>query len=143
MATSSSSARSRRLSRSDELVVAAEWEPVEGPGTFAKVGPRGAMVIAVASVCVQLDEEAHEARIALGSVGPTVLRATPAEQFLAQLDWDDLDERALRHAADLAAAGVQPIDDVRGSAAYRRHAVEVLVRRALAWTLAAREQVAA
>ncbi len=127
----------------DELVVAAEWEPVDGPGTFAKVGPRSAMVIAVASVCVQLDEQAHDVRIALGSVGPTVLRARRAEQLLAQLDWSEVDERALRHLGAAAAADVQPIDDVRGSAAYRRHAVEVLVRRALAWTLTARGKVAA
>ncbi len=127
----------------DELVVAAEWEPVDGPGTFAKVGPRSAMVIAVASICVQLDEQAHDVRIALGSVGPTVLRATRAEQLVTQLDWNDLDERALQEAGALAAADVQPIDDLRGTAAYRRRAVEVLVRRALAWTLAARGKVAA
>ena len=127
----------------DELVLAAEWRPVDGPGTFAKVGPRNAMVIAVASVCVQLDEQAHDARIALGSVGPTVLRATRAEQLVTQIDWDDPGERALQQAGALAAADVRPIDDLRGSAAYRRRAVEVLVHRALAWTLAAREQVAA
>ena len=101
------------------------------------------MVIAVASVCVQLDEQAHDVRIALGSVGPTVLRATRAEQLFTQLDWDDIDERALQQAGALAAADVHPIDDLRGSAAYRRHAVDVLVRRALAWTLAARRKVAA
>lgn len=127
----------------DELVVAAEWTPVDGPGTFAKVGPRSAMVIAVASVCVQLDEPGHDVRIALGSVGPTVLRATRAEQLVTQVDWDDPDERALREAGALAAADAHPIDDLRGSAAYRRQAVEVLVRRALSWTLTARTKVAA
>ena len=127
----------------DELVLAAEWELVEGPGTFAKLGPRGAMVIAVASVCVQLDERTHDVRIALGSVGPTVIRATRAEQLFTQLDWDTKDEQALQHAGALAAADVHPIDDLRGSAAYRRRAVEVLVRRALGWTLADRRRVAA
>lgn len=127
----------------DELVVAAEWEPIDGPGTFAKVGPRSAMVIAIAGVCVQLDEPAHDVRIALGSVGPTVLRATRAEQLFTQLDWDAPDDAALREAGALAAADTHPIDDLRGSAAYRRQAVEVLVRRALAWTLAARTKVAA
>ena len=127
----------------DELVLGAEWAPVDGPGAFAKVGPRNAMVIAVASVCVQLDEQAHDARIALGSVGPTVLRATRAEQLLTELDWDEPGERALQQAGALAAADAQPIDDLRGSAAYRRRAVEVLVRRALTWTLAARQRVAA
>lgn len=127
----------------DELVVAAEWEPVAGPATFAKVGPRSAMVIAVASVCVQLDEDARDVRIALGSVGTTVLRATRAEQLVTQLDWNEPDERALQEAGALAAADSRPIDDLRGSADYRRRAVDVLVRRALAWTLAARERVAA
>ncbi len=127
----------------DELVVAAEWEPIGGPGTFAKVGPRSAMVIAIASVCVQLDEPAHDVRIALGSVGPTVLRATRAEQLFTQVDWDAPNDGALREAGALAAADAHPIDDLRGSAAYRRQAVEVLVRRALAWTLAARTKVAA
>lgn len=127
----------------DELVVAADWPVVDGPGTFAKLGPRSAMVIAVASVCVQLDECAHGVRIALGSVGPTVLRATRAEQLVMQLDWDVIDQRALGHAGTLAAADVRPIDDQRGSAAYRRHAIEVLVRRALGWTLADRRRAAA
>ena len=127
----------------DELVVAAEWEPVDGPGTFAKIGPRSAMVIAVASVCVQLDEPSHDVRIALGSVGPTVLRATRAEQLMTQVDWNTPDERALQQAGELAASDTHPIDDLRGSAAYRRQAIEVLVRRALSWTLAARTGVAA
>ena len=127
----------------DELVVAAEWAPVEGPGTFAKVGPRSSMVIAVASVCVQLDEPGHDVRIALGSVGPTVLRATRAEQLFTQVDWDDPDAHALCEAGALAAADAHPIDDLRGSTAYRRQAVEVLVRRALAWTLASRTRAAA
>jgi CO/xanthine dehydrogenase FAD-binding subunit len=127
----------------NELVVGAEWNVVNGPGTFAKLGPRSAMVIAVASVCVQLDEDAHDVRIALGSVGPTVLRATRAEQLCTQLDWDLPEERALEQAGALAAADAQPIDDLRGSAAYRRHAIQVLVRRALGWTLADRRRVAA
>jgi CO/xanthine dehydrogenase FAD-binding subunit len=127
----------------DELVVAAEWRPVDGPGTFAKVGPRSALVIAVASVCVQLDEPGHDVRIAVGSVGPTVLRATRAEQLFTQLDWDAPGADALREAGRLAAADARPIDDLRGSAAYRRHAIEVLVPRALGWTLAARTDAAA
>ncbi len=126
-----------------ELVVAAEWEPVDGPGTFAKIGPRGAMVIAVAGVCVQLDEERQEARIALGSVGPTVLRAHAAEARLAALGWGGADDRSVADAASLAAVEAMPIDDLRGTAAYRRHAVAVLVRRSLQRLLAERGSVAA
>ncbi|MGZ4338721.1 MAG: FAD binding domain-containing protein [Gaiellaceae bacterium] len=127
----------------DEFVVALEWEPVAGAAAFAKLGPRGAMVIAVASACVQLDDDAHEARIALGSVGPTVLRATAAEEYLAALDWDTAMTVELGHAAALAAGASSPIDDLRGSAVYRRHALEVLVRRLLTWTLSDRRRVAA
>lgn len=107
----------------DELVVGVEWRVAAGPGSFAKVGPRQAVVIAVAGVCVQLDG-AGAARIALGSVGPTVIRAREAEWLAAA-------GAAPREVGAAAAAEARPIDDVRGSAAYRRTAVAVLVRRAL------------
>ncbi len=108
----------------DELILGAEWRAADGPGSFSKVGPRGAMVIAVASVCLQLDEASHAVRLALGSVAPTVVRASGAEAFAAESP-----EPA--EFGRLAAAEAEPIDDVRGSAAYRRLAVEVLSRRAL------------
>jgi CO/xanthine dehydrogenase FAD-binding subunit len=125
----------------DELVVGVEWPVVEAPGSFAKVGTRNAMVIAIADVCLQLDPAARSVRLALGSVAPTVVRVAAAEAFASDaIAWDD-PERPLPPAAcsefgRLAAAGAQPIDDVRGSAAYRRLAVDVLARRALLWTLA-------
>jgi CO/xanthine dehydrogenase FAD-binding subunit len=124
----------------DELIVGVEWPVVDGPGSFAKVGTRNAMVIAIASVSLQLDTQAREVRLALGSVAPTVVRAPEAEAFAADaLDWEDR-ERPLPDATAgefgaLAAAAASPIDDVRGSAAYRRHAVDVLARRALAWAV--------
>jgi CO/xanthine dehydrogenase FAD-binding subunit len=121
--------------RADELILGAEWRTTSGPGSFAKVGIRNAMVIAVASVCVQVDETGHEVRLALGSVGPRVLRAATAEAFAAgTLDWDDPGE-ALLEFGRKAAAEAQPIDDVRGSAAYRRRVVEVLAQRTLGWAL--------
>jgi CO/xanthine dehydrogenase FAD-binding subunit len=124
----------------DELIVGVEWRPVEGPGSFAKVGRRNAMVIAVAGVCLQLDPAGRAVRLALGSVGPTVLRAPRAEALAGALvDWDDPTEEvpapALAEFGRLAAAEASPIDDLRGSAAYRRLAVEVLSRRALGWAL--------
>jgi CO/xanthine dehydrogenase FAD-binding subunit len=114
----------------DELIVGVEWQPVPGPGSFAKIGRRSAMVIAVASVCLQVDDERHGVRLALGSVGPTVLRARHAEEFAEALDWSD--PATLAEFGRLAAAEARPIDDLRGSAAYRRHVVEVLARRLLA-----------
>jgi len=63
----------------DELILGAQWKIVRGPGSFSKVGTRNAMVIAVASLCLLLDEENRMVRVALGSVGPTILRAVDAE----------------------------------------------------------------
>lgn len=125
----------------DELIVGVEWAPVDGPGSFAKVGTRNAMVIAIAGVCVQLDPHGRGVRVALGSVAPTVVRAPAAEEFLAgNIPWDEHDrppaERFLAEFAGLVAEAASPIDDVRGTAAYRRHAVGVLARRELQWVLA-------
>jgi CO/xanthine dehydrogenase FAD-binding subunit len=131
----------------DELIVGVEWPFVQGASSFAKVGTRNAMVIAIASVCLQLDPAAHRVRLALGSVAPTVVRAPEAEAFAADaLAWDDpeglLPEKSAREFGALAAAAAHPIDDVRGSAAYRRQAVEVLARRALTWAVEDRRQAA-
>jgi CO/xanthine dehydrogenase FAD-binding subunit len=127
----------------DELIVGVEWDVVDGPGCFAKVGPRNANVIAVAGVCVQLDEPARGLRIALGSVGPTVLRAEAAEAFGADaVAWDDpaagIDPLALDEVGRLAAAAAHPIDDVRGTAAYRQHVAAALTRRLLVRALEGR-----
>jgi CO/xanthine dehydrogenase FAD-binding subunit len=124
----------------DELILGVEFASPGGPGAFAKVGPRNAMVIAVAGVCLQLDVPARAVRVALGSVGPTVLRAAEAEAFAAAVvPWDDPGARVggdeLEEFGRLAAAGAAPIDDLRGSAAYRRHVVEHLARRELNWAL--------
>jgi len=131
----------------DELVVGAEWRLVDAPGSFAKVGTRNAMVIAVAGVCLQLHPSERSLRLALGSVAPTVIRAHDAEALAAAaIDWNDA-ERPLppvigREFGRLASLGAQPIDDVRGTAAYRRRAVEVLARRALEWAVADRRAAA-
>jgi CO/xanthine dehydrogenase FAD-binding subunit len=131
----------------DELVLGVEWEAADGPGSFAKVGTRNAMVIAIAGLCLQLDPRARRVRLALGSVAPTVVRAPEAETFAAgAIPWDEpeleLPEQAVSEFGRLAAAAARPIDDVRGSAAYRRHVVEVIARRALLWTLADRRAAA-
>ena len=124
----------------DELVLGVEWQVVDGPGSFAKVGTRNAMVIAIAGLCLQLDVRAREVRLALGSVAPTVVRAPEAEAFAAgAVPWDEPDrplaDDAVAEFGRHAAAAATPIDDVRGTAAYRRRAVEVLACRALRWTV--------
>ncbi len=127
-----------------ELILGTRWRPPRGPGSFSKIGTRNAMVIAVASVCLQLDEEERNVRIALGSVAPTVVRASEAEAFaagaLAEAGvWEDptrsLDAPAIERYGELVADAGSPIDDVRGTGAYRRHACAVLARRALTWAL--------
>ena len=108
----------------DELIVAVHVEPSAAPQTFMKVGPRNAMVIAVCSLAVLVDQDRGELRAAFGSAGPvpTLVRAplSEAESFPA-----------------LVASAASPIDDVRGTAAYRRHALRVLAARGLERCLAA------
>jgi CO/xanthine dehydrogenase FAD-binding subunit len=127
-----------------ELILGARWRVPRGPGSFSKVGTRNAMVISIAAVCLQLDEEERSVRVALGSVGETVIRATDAEVFArdeigSEGLWDApggaLDERVVERFGELAAAAARPIDDVRGTAAFRRRACAVLARRALRWAL--------
>lgn len=127
-----------------ELILGARWRITRGPGSFSKVGPRNAMVIAVASLCLVLDRERREVRAALGSVGPTILRAPEAEAFAVQALtaagwWEDrtapVAPQVIEGFGERVAAAAKPIDDVRGTARYRRHACAVLARRALTWAL--------
>ncbi len=129
---------------SSELIVGTRWRITRGPGSFSKIGPRNAMVIAIASLCLVLDEDRRAIRVALGSVGPTILRASEAEAFAVRAlteagTWDDpgapLPTGVLEEFGERVSAAARPIDDVRGTAAYRRHACAVLARRALRWAL--------
>jgi carbon-monoxide dehydrogenase medium subunit len=126
--------------RPDELLTTVRFPaPAERSATaFLKAGRRKAMEISVVCVAarVTLDralERCLDARIVLGAVAPTAWRARSAEEALAGRAPAD---EALREAGRLAAAGCRPISDVRASARYRRHLVEMLVPRALARCLA-------
>ena len=141
----------RNAMRADELIVEVRWPATRGPSSFSKVGARNAMAIAVASLCLILDEDRRSARVALGSVGPTILRAHAAEAALCRAlaaagAWDDVDapvpDAVLARFAEEVAAAAQPIDDVRGTAAYRRHVCCVLARRAIGWALRDRRAAA-
>jgi CO/xanthine dehydrogenase FAD-binding subunit len=92
----------------------------------------------VCSFALAIDTEARTVRGCIGSAGPTVLPTPEAEEFLAaRLPWDSrgpLDDAVARRFGELAGTAARPIDDVRGTAAYRRHAVSVLARRTLQWT---------
>jgi CO/xanthine dehydrogenase FAD-binding subunit len=121
----------------DELIVAVHVPRATGPQQFSKVGTRNAMVIAVCSFGLALHPARRRAGAAIGSAAPTPLRASAAEEFLAgELDWDDrrpLTDSVQRRFGELVASAASPIDDVRGSAAYRKHALSVLARRTLGW----------
>jgi CO/xanthine dehydrogenase FAD-binding subunit len=102
----------------DELIVAVRVAPSGSRQTFLKVGPRNAMVIAVCSLALAVDREREEIRAAYGSAGPVAALVTAP-----------LEEREA--FPERLAAAASPIDDVRGTAAYRRHALKVLTARAL------------
>jgi CO/xanthine dehydrogenase FAD-binding subunit len=117
-----------------ELVVAATVPVLDGWQGFAKVGVRNAMVISVASACLAVDRPGRTIRLALGAVAPTVLRAHDAEAFAAaHVAWDGepAPDAVVGEFGRRAAVAAAPIDDHRSTAAYRRHAVEVLARRLL------------
>ena len=123
----------------DELVVAAEWDDAGPAQTFIKIGTRNAMVIAVASLALVVDRARRRVGVALGSCGATIIRATEAERFAAGLveehGWSKplaASEAAHAEFGRLVAAAAKPIDDVRGTAAYRRHSLAVIAGRALA-----------
>jgi CO/xanthine dehydrogenase FAD-binding subunit len=107
----------------DELVVSVRVQPKGAAQTFMKVGPRNAMVISVCSLALEVDRERGEVRAAFGSAAPTVRLVT------APLDEAD-------RFPELVASSASPIDDVRGTADYRRHALKVLAGRALERCLA-------
>ena len=112
----------RNAAEPDELIAAVRVSPSGGKQTFMKVGPRNAMVIAVSSLALVADREREEIRASFGSCGPVVgLVSCP------------LAESASLPALVVEAAS--PIDDVRGTAAYRLHTLRVLAERALQRTL--------
>jgi CO/xanthine dehydrogenase FAD-binding subunit len=134
----------RSVLASDELISAFVVRPAPGPEQFCKVGTRNAMVIAVASFAISLDPGQGRVGTGVGSAAPTPRRARAAEEFLegelaAAGMWEhprSLPDGLVSRFAELAVAAASPIDDVRGTAAYRRHALAVMARRALSWAWA-------
>jgi len=126
----------------DELIRAVHLKKATGPQQFSKVGTRNAMVIAVCAFGIALHPDTRTVRTGIGSAAPTPIRAKVAEEFLAAaLDegglWESraaVPPSVARQFAGLVAAAANPIDDVRGTASYRRHALGVMARRTLGWT---------
>lgn len=125
----------------DELIAAVHLPANGGPQQFAKIGTRNAMVIAVTSFALALHPHDRRVGAAFGSAAPTPRNAPTAEAFLddalAEADlWESrrpLPDGVATRFGDLVAGDTSPIDDVRGSASYRRHALSVLARRTLGW----------
>ncbi|MCE2489488.1 MAG: FAD binding domain-containing protein [Anaerolineae bacterium] len=131
----------RTVMRPDELMTQIDFPPmgIQQRGIFLKLGLRRAQAIAVINVAVVLVMDGalvRRASIMLGSVAPTILPAREAEQALVG---QSLDAATIEETAALTAAAPSPIDDVRGSADYRRRMLHSLTRRALR-LLAADEQ---
>jgi xanthine dehydrogenase iron-sulfur cluster and FAD-binding subunit A len=124
----------RTLMLPDEMLVDIAFRPLNEreQGVYLKVGLRRVMAIAVTSAAVVLARDAQgqviDARIALGSVAPTIIRVPEAERIIVG---GSLDDQAIHEAAAYAMDAALPISDVRGSAWYRREEVQALVRRAL------------
>ena len=117
----------------DEMIVDISFPAMRGDqiGTFLKLGLRRAQAISVVNVAVVLSmlaDSVTQARITLGSVAPTIVRATEAERFLTG---KVLTHDVMARAAALTAQTITPISDVRGSAEYRRYMAETLTRHAL------------
>jgi CO/xanthine dehydrogenase FAD-binding subunit len=131
----------RNALAADELIKAVLIAPPAGPQQFCKIGTRNAMVISVAAFGLALHPDRRTVGTGIGSAAPTPRRAVAAEQFLARSLAEDglwesrgaLPDATSRHFADLVADAASPIDDVRGTARYRVHALSVMARRALIW----------
>ncbi|MEU6730360.1 FAD binding domain-containing protein [Nonomuraea wenchangensis] len=126
----------RSALRPDELIRAVRVASAPGPQYFSKVGTRNAMVIAVCSFAIALDPARRRVGTGIGSAAPTPRRAEEAEDLMArELDWDapTLDPALVERFGRLCARAAAPIDDVRGTAAYRLRALDVMARRTLTW----------
>ena len=102
-----------------------------GSMIYSKHAPRKYMDLAVVGVAVRLAKKngkINEARVALGAVGPVPFRAEKTEALLAG---QTLTTELMREAGEMAAGECVPIDDIRGSAWYRKRMVKVHVRRNL------------
>jgi CO/xanthine dehydrogenase FAD-binding subunit len=131
----------KHAGRPEELITAVIITPPTGPQQFSKIGTRNAMVISVSAFGLALHPDRREVRTGIGSAAPTPRRAREAEAFVAQALladnlWDsprDLPDSLVREFGERVKAAAEPIDDVRGTAAYRLHALAVMARRTLTW----------
>jgi CO/xanthine dehydrogenase FAD-binding subunit len=131
----------RNILEPNELIAAFYIPEAEGPQQYSKIGTRNAMVIAVCAFGLALHPRQRKVGTCVGSAAPTPVRAAEAEGFIEgvleeQGLWDsreEIGEPAMVRFGEMVEAVTSPISDVRGTAAYRTHAVGVLARRTLKW----------
>ncbi len=131
----------RNALQPDELIRAILIKPPAGQQQFSKIGTRNAMVIAVAAFSLALHPDERAIGTGIGSAAPTPRRAEQAERFLAAALYDaglwdsrgDLPASITQEFGRLVSRAAEPIDDVRGTAAYRLHALGVMAARTLTW----------
>ena len=123
----------RNARNSNEIITAVTVPLLDGWQGYAKVGVRNAMVISVASACLAVDTTTQSVRIALGAVGPTIIRCRDAEFWLSgQFDLSStsgIENAVAKEFGRRVALESKPIDDHRSTAEYRRHAVGILAQR--------------
>jgi len=113
----------------NEIITGVTIPMTTGWQGYAKVGVRNAMVISVASVCLAIHD--NQVRVALGSVGPTIIRAKESELWINSLGLSQISDVTAREFGQRVSQESRPIDDHRSTAEYRRHAVGVLATRLL------------
>ncbi len=124
----------KTLMQPDELLTDISFKPLNTEaqrGIFIKLGLRRAQAISVVNVAAVLTFEGRivsDARITLGSVAPTIIDSPEAQAWLVG---KQLTQAVIDQAARCAAEAASPIDDIRGTASYRREMVKILTRRAL------------
>jgi xanthine dehydrogenase iron-sulfur cluster and FAD-binding subunit A len=133
----------KTLLQPDEMLVEIAFPALKTGqrGTFLKLGLRRAQAISLVNTAVVLTLDSlhvKSAVITLGAVAPTIIHALEAESYLAG---KDLTDEVISRAAEMAAEASRPIDDIRGSAAYRKAMVQVLVRRCLHLLRSREEQI--
>ncbi len=113
----------------DEIISGVTIPLINGWQGYAKVGVRNAMVISIASVCLAIND--GNVRVALGSVGPTIIRGSESEAWINSVGLENVDLSVAKEFGERVRAESRPINDHRSTAEYRRHAVGVLATRLL------------
>ena len=113
----------------NEIITGVSIPMTNGWQGYAKVGVRNAMVISVASVCLAIHD--GKVRVALGSVGPTIIRCTESEAWINSVGLENVNQTIAKEFGEHVRTESRPIDDHRSTAEYRRHAVGVLAARLL------------